>query len=307
MIDTSEIKQFEKLVQAMTPQSKLIRAWGLKGGVSAQVTALEIEHPDGQLQKMIVRQHGEGDRRKNPQIAEDEFKLLQFLQSADLPVPTPYYVDSGGEIFSTPCIVIEFVEGETDFAPANLEDFILQFTTQLARIHSVSDAADDLVFLPHHAKRLDAQFKQRPAQVDESLDEGRIRAVLEAAWPFPQHNPTVLLHGDYWPGNVIWKEGNLAAIIDWEDAALGDPLADFAYSRLEILWTFGNDAMERFSRHYQAMTTIDFTNLPYWDLCAALRPAFTIAEWASDKISEKRMREFHKIFITQAFDALSVL
>jgi len=34
--------KFEQLVQKIDPQSKLLRAWELKGGVSAQVTALEI-------------------------------------------------------------------------------------------------------------------------------------------------------------------------------------------------------------------------------------------------------------------------
>ena len=44
--------------------------------------------------------------------------------------------------------------------------------------------------------------------------------------------------------------GRLVGVIDWEDAALGDPLADLANSRLEILWAFGDEAMERFTREY---------------------------------------------------------
>ena len=52
-------KKFERVVRKIDPQSRLLRAWELKGGVSAQVTALEIERDDGYTQKMIVRQHGE--------------------------------------------------------------------------------------------------------------------------------------------------------------------------------------------------------------------------------------------------------
>jgi aminoglycoside phosphotransferase (APT) family kinase protein len=115
-----------------------------------------------------------------------------------------------------------------------------------------------------------------------------------------------LLHGDFWPGNVLWKDGQLVGIIDWEDAALGDPLADVANSRLEMLWAFGIDAMQSFTRQYQAMTTIDFINLPFWDLCAALRPAAKFAEWAADDATEKTMRERHRWFIAQAFKKLSV-
>ncbi|MBO0796602.1 MAG: hypothetical protein J2P36_37430, partial [Ktedonobacteraceae bacterium] len=59
-----------------------------------------------------------------------------------------------------------------------------------------------------------------------------------------------------------------------------------------------------FTRQYQAMTSIDFTLLPYWDLCAALRPAGRIGEWAGDEQREKVMREGHRWFITQAFNKL---
>jgi aminoglycoside phosphotransferase (APT) family kinase protein len=115
----------------------------------------------------------------------------------------------------------------------------------------------------------------------------------------------VLLHGDYWPGNILWRDGQLVAIIDWEDAKVGDPLADLGYTRLEILWAFGIDAMHQFTDHYLSLAAIDVTHLPYWDLCAALRPASKIGKWAADDDVEKRMRERHRVFITQAFDKLS--
>lgn len=302
MTRSKEDNKFEQVVHKMDPQSKLLRTWELKGGVSAQVTALEIERADGQTKKMIVRQHGEIDLKHNPQIAADEFKLLHLLHSVGLATPMPYHLDQSGEIFSTPYIVIEYIEGETDFAPSNLPDLIFQFATHLSRIHQVD--CSDMSFLPQQAKRYAEKLRKRPTNVDETLDEGRIRDVLEAVWPLPQRNTSVLLHGDFWPGNVLWRDGQLVAIIDWEDAALGDPLADIANSRLEILWACGVDAMHRLTHQYQSMTTIDFTHLPYWDLCAALRPVAQIAQWGLDDTTEKTMRERHRWFVTQAFEKL---
>jgi aminoglycoside phosphotransferase (APT) family kinase protein len=270
------------------------------------VTALEIDRADGRRQKMIVRQHGEVDLRHNPQIAADEFRLLQLLQSAGLAAPGPYYLDQSGEIFSTPYIVIEYIEGEPEFSPSDLPDFILQFATHLSRIHRIDGSKLDVSFLPQQAHRYTEMLRVRPTNVDETGDERHIRDALEAVWPLPQRNSPVLLHGDFWPGNVLWKDGQLVGIIDWEDAALGDPLADVANSRLEMLWAFGIDAMQSFTRQYQAMTTIDFINLPFWDLCAALRPAAKFAEWAADDATEKIMRERHRWFIAQAFKKLSV-
>ncbi len=59
------------------------------------------------------------------------------MQTAGLPVAEPYYLDESGEIFPTPYVVLEYVEGKTEFAPANSDDFIRTFAAQLAAIHQV--------------------------------------------------------------------------------------------------------------------------------------------------------------------------
>jgi aminoglycoside phosphotransferase (APT) family kinase protein len=296
--------KFEQIAQKIDPHSKLLRAWELKGGVSAQVTALEIERPNGQTQKMIVRQHGAVDLQHNPQIAADEFKLLQITQSARLATPAPLYLDQSGDIFANPYIVIEFVDGETKFVFDQVVDFIPQLAAHLARIHAIDCSSQDLAFLPKQEQRFTQRISNRPHKLDESIGEGRIRDILESLSPISQHNPNVLLHGDYWPGNVLWRDGRLVAVIDWEDAAVGDPLADVANSRLEILWAFDIDAMQNFTQHYQSTAPINFANLPIWDLFAALRPAFKIDEWADDDVAAQRMRERHKVFVAQAFEKL---
>lgn len=300
MSTSIENPKFAQLGQKLVPHSQLLRTWPLKGGVSAQVTALEIQQPNGQIQKMIVRQHGATDLKHNPQIAGDEFKLLQLLQSVGLAAPKPYYFDQSGQLFSTPYVVIEYIEGESAFNPTDVDDFTLQLATHLAQIHRVDASKLDLTFLPQAGKG----FGQRPATLDHSLDEGRISDGLEATWPLPQQNRSRLLHGDFWPGNVLCKDGRIVAVIDWEDAKTGDPLADLSNSRLEILWAFGQDAMHSFTQHYQAMNTINFSNLAYWDLCAALRPASKIDTWGLEADTEKAMRSTHRWFINQAFEKL---
>ncbi|HET8914018.1 MAG TPA: phosphotransferase [Ktedonobacteraceae bacterium] len=297
--------KFEQVIQKFAPQSKLLRSWSLKGGISAQMTALEIAQPDGQVQKIVIRQHGPLDLKRNPKVAADEFKLLQILKAAGLSIPTPLYLDQSGEIFPTPYIIIEYIDGAPEFAPTQIDEQIPQFTSHLARIHAINCSKLDLSFLLDQTQFYSEKLRTRPAILDESLDEGHIRDVLEAAWPLTQRNFSTLLHGDYWPGNILWKCGQLAAVVDWEDAAIGDPLADIAISRLDLLWAFGIEAMQDFTRQYEALTSFDFTNLPYWDLCAALRPASRLASWAEDATSEQKMREGHRWFINQAFAKLS--
>jgi aminoglycoside phosphotransferase (APT) family kinase protein len=286
----------------------LLRTWRLEGGVSAQVMAIEIALPDGQTRKLIVRQHGEADLKRNPNIATVQFRLLQILQSSGISTSAPYYVDQTAVIFATPCLVLEYIEGVPEFAPADVADFVRQAATHLAAIHRVNASVHDLSFLPNHTSSITRKLGERPEKLDDSLDEGLIRDKLEAVWPLSQRNDTVLVHGDFWPGNLLWKAGQLVGIVDWEDAALGDPLADVGNTRLEILWAFGTEAMKRFTEHYQSlMTAVDFSNLPYWDLCAALRAAFKIAEWAGDDAKERKMRERHQWFVSKAFEKIDVL
>ena len=85
---TEEAKPFEQLVQRIEPQGRLLRRWTLRGGVSAQVTGLEIALADGRTKKWIARRHGAVDLKRNPQIAADEFKLLQWLHAAGLALET---------------------------------------------------------------------------------------------------------------------------------------------------------------------------------------------------------------------------
>jgi aminoglycoside phosphotransferase (APT) family kinase protein len=301
--DTFE--KFAQVARALDPGAALIRAWELKGGVSAQVTALEVRRRDGALQRMVVRRHGPADLRHNPRIAADEYRLLRLVRARGVAAPAAYYVDESGTIFDTPYVVIEFVDGATEFGPANLADMLAQLAAHLASIHCLDGSHADLAFLPSKTGWYANKLRSRPELLDDSIDEGRIRDRLEPAWPLPQRNPSALLHGDYWPGNILWRDGRLAAVLDWEDAAVGDPLADLGNTRLELLWAFGAAAMERFTAAYRARMPLDYAQLPYWDLCAALRPAFKLAEWAAgDARAEQAMRAGHRAFITQAFEAL---
>jgi aminoglycoside phosphotransferase (APT) family kinase protein len=292
--------KFERLAQRVRPGSTLMRAWPLTGGVSAHVTAMEVQLPDGSTEKWVVRQHGARDLAQNPDVAEGEFRLLSILKEAGVPAPEPYYVDQAGEVFGSPCVVVGFIEGEVSPQLDDLHGAAAQMASQLARIHEISPSRFDLSFLPRQSDIYAKKLGERPAVLDDSLDEGRIRDALQRVWPLPRRNADGLLHGDYWPGNTLWKDGMLSGVIDWEDARVGDPLEDFANTRLEMLWELGVEAMHSFTRAYMSVASLDYTDLRYWDLCAALRPVFIIGEWAGGEAKEKEIRAKHGWFVGQA-------
>ncbi len=294
-----KIEPWEQLIRHIEPEAKLLRAQKLQGGVSAQVTKLEIELPEGVVRKLLARRHGEADRSRNPHIAREEYKLLQQLTAAGLPVPKPHAVLSS--FGDAPLIVTEFVEGESILSLDQIPDAEQQLADRLSDIHRLPWERYELRFLPKQGDRCSAKLTNRPGQLDDSLWEGRIRDKLESVWPLKHTNNEALLHGDFWPGNVIWKDGSIAAVIDWEDAALGDPLFDLANARLELLWASGIRAMEKFTERYQTRNPhLDYAGLPAWDLFAALKPASALSDWGLAPDAERQMRERHRLFAEQA-------
>lgn len=266
--DTTQV--FWQIASKFYPDCTLQRVRNLSGGVSAQMTALELD-----THTVVVRQHGLADRTRNPKIARDEFNLLAQLQSAGLPVPTPYHLDTSCEILRTPYLIIELVNGKTVFEPTDVDDYLRQFAAMLARIHQVDLSSVDVSSLR----------KQNP---------------LDIACRAP-----ALVHGDYWMGNVLWRDGELIAVVDWEDAAIGDPLADLGNARLEVLWALGKDAMHTFTTHYRAaMPHLEYGILPQWDLQLAQKVAGQFTAWAADEAAAKTMLERHEWFIQQATSQL---
>ncbi len=163
------------------------------------------------------------------------------------------------------CIVTTYVEGESGTRQSDPA----QLAAALAELHRADWSAVDLSFVPHVA-------------------EGST-----------QHE--ALVHGDFWPGNTIWDDGQFVALIDWEDAAVGDPLVDLGNGRLEVLFAFGEDAMEEFTDAYRvAMTELSYAELPRWDLFAVRRLVPEMPKWGLDPAREKELRRKSQWFATRA-------
>jgi aminoglycoside phosphotransferase (APT) family kinase protein len=308
----------EQIVHRINPGDTLTHAEMMIGGASAQVILLNIKHTAGEIQKYLLRVHSEINRSRSPNIAQCEFKLLQTLHTTGLPVAQPHYLDVSGEIYSIPYLVVGYIEGAPDFSPQNLNDFIRQSAELLVKIHQVeqklpSGTLATLDFLSDRAAHILWWLGYQPEQLDEELDEERLRTTLPTLFPLKQMNTATLLHGDFWAGNLIWRDGKLTGVIDWEDAEIGDPLSDLAIARMDMLWAFGKDAMLDFTRTYQTlMPHLDYSNLPQWDLFSALRKANQLADSAALWMQVRRpdvtittMQQAHQWFVEQALAKLA--
>eukprot|EP01006_Ploeotia_vitrea_P011673 TRINITY_DN3103_c0_g2_i1.p1 TRINITY_DN3103_c0_g2~~TRINITY_DN3103_c0_g2_i1.p1 ORF type:complete len:324 (+),score=48.52 TRINITY_DN3103_c0_g2_i1:28-999(+) len=232
------------------------------------IIRLDIQvRPDDATQHFIIRQHGTRDRENNPGIAQDEYHLLQVLEASPIAAPKAIHVDSSCSHSSTPFLIVSYIAGDPDFSLSGAVDRAAQMAKQLAAIHTCNLRMDSLSFLK---VRETPQLNGHPPDLHKTVIDA-----LEANWPPLDRNPNVLLHGDFWPGNVVWQDGKLSGVIDWEDVALGDPMQDFAIARMDQAFIMGWDAMLMFSKVYRDVVgdKFDFTDSWLWDLFAVRRLA----------------------------------
>jgi aminoglycoside phosphotransferase (APT) family kinase protein len=308
------LQRLSQVLSAISPDLRLVAARPMDGGVSATTTYIETRSDDGEHQRFVLRQHGAPPAGDPPTAhagahagaiphlaAADERWLLARLRTAGLPVPRPRLADESGSILPGPFVVMDFVEGVPVTRPQGPVGFTGQLAATLAKLHDAGVPRTEVAFLPDIEQVAGRKLGTWPSTPDESVSEAAIRAVLAPRWPPPLLNGPTVLHGDYWPGNTLWQNGQLAALIDWEDAAFGDPLADVGNARLELAMAFGADAVEDFTRQYRAARWhVDLTTLPYWDLYAALRPAGKIAGWGLAAADLDRFLAGHREFTRSA-------
>jgi aminoglycoside phosphotransferase (APT) family kinase protein len=299
---TPDAAAISQLLRRINPELELTQARPLHGGVSARVTALDAVSPAGLTAHLVIREYGARDRERDPQIAAHEYHLLSLLRAAGLPVPAPVLADESGTVLPGPYLVTEFVDGTAMIDPARSalapEAVIAQLAGALARIHTAPVALAALGHLRDIADRATARISERTSALDESLSEPAIRAALAQIWPPPVVSDRVLLHGDYWPGNTLWRDGVLVAVIDWEDAATGDTVADLGNARMELCIGYGQAAAAEFTRQYCALRPgVDLGTLPHWDLYAALRHTGRMGGWGLPAAELARLQAGHREFV----------
>jgi aminoglycoside phosphotransferase (APT) family kinase protein len=120
----------------------------------------------------------------------------------------------------------------------------------------------------------------------------------------PKALPASILHGDFWPGNIIWHNEQIAAVIDWEDAAIGTPVSDVACCRAEIVAMYGQQAMTLFTDHYLLHSNLDFSDLPLWDAYVGFAALATMHSWGLEAQVEATRRTRTELFVKQAAEAI---
>jgi aminoglycoside phosphotransferase (APT) family kinase protein len=169
-----------------------------------------------------------------------EYKVLAGLAPTNVPVPRPLAFCDDLAVNDAPFYVMEKVEGQILRSPAELGSLApedarrcsKELVDVLVKIHAVdynavglSDFGHPDGYLERQVRRWGEQWERSKTRELLAIDElaRRLRAAL------PESPAPTIVHGDYRLDNTMLDPadaGRVVAVLDWEMATLGDPLAD---------------------------------------------------------------------------------
>lgn len=191
---------------------------------------------------VVLRRPPEGDLLPTAHDMGREHRLIDALGPTDVPVPEALATCTDPSVIGAPFYVMAHVDGvvlhtadqaEASFDEDQRRSIGRSFIEVLARLHAVDPDAVGLGDLSRKEDYIARQLKTWWRQYEASRTAsdpllGRVNEWLQGN--IPEQGPARVVHGDYRLGNTISDaDAHIAAVLDWEIATLGDPLADLGY------------------------------------------------------------------------------
>lgn len=295
--DTNTLSQeaIQSVLDTISPGSDFLQIHSLEGSFSNSTHLVDARAFDGSLFQVVVRRYAILGTYDRGEKARREFRTLQLMKSRGSPVPEPLYLDDDGTILGSPGIVTRYVPGRLILSQPYPGEWAETLAKTLAGLHAIPIDVTTTPFLLD-ANREALWFLESKDSIPSYMSahpKGMAvwEAMLEYLPKLIKVKPT-LVHLDYWPGNILWNDGTISAVVDWEEAAQGDPNIDVAYCRMDMILTGMSEAAAIFLKTYEAAVNQPTANLGFWELAAAVRPMFNPDGWISESPAKERFANY---------------
>jgi aminoglycoside phosphotransferase (APT) family kinase protein len=197
----------------------------------------------------VMRRKPPGKLLPSAHAVDREFRVISALHPTGFPVARPYGLCTDDAVIGTMFYVMEMVEGRVlwdqslpAYAPAERHAIHMAAIRTLAALHNTNYRAVGLEgfgrpgnYMLRQIDRWTKQYKASETRHIESI-ERLIEWLPKSA---PEDDQTTIVHADYRLDNMVMHatEPRVAAVLDWELATLGNPLADFTYVLMQ--WVNG--------------------------------------------------------------------
>lgn len=281
-------------MEGILPHVKYKSSRILEGGVSSEVFLIAVESKKGE-EKIVLRTEG-GPPAENS--IKTEYLLLEKLHQTKVPCAKPIHLDHSKEILDKDFMLMTYLEGTIEIPKIKNFGFLNKMVGILKNIHNV-----DTKILPTLPCRFDPTY-----DLFEFLPNARINKELKAilkGYDTSYSGKPVLLHGDFWPGNILWTKDEISGVLDWEYAAIGDPVSDLAVASLELKYDYGKRGVDRFLDLYSKNFSIDQSRFSLWLIYVSASTLFFIDEWNLEKARKNLMKREAMLTIEEEIKFLS--
>lgn len=173
-----------------------------------------------------------------------EYRVLRGLEQTNVPAPRPLLLCADDTIIGAPFYLMEWAPGvviRATLPPAFEADVAArhglgeEVIDRLADLHAVDWQVVGLADLGKPLGYLERQLRRWTGQLDASRNRPLPDLDAVTTWlhaHLPESGAATLVHGDYRLDNLMFEPeppARAVAILDWEMATLGDPLADVGY------------------------------------------------------------------------------
>lgn len=203
-----------------------------------------------------------------------EWERLNFAQRVvGIPVPAPVAFDPDGRWFGPPALVMSRLPGVADVNPTDVNGWLVQLAEALVAVHetNIAGAAGPLLGGPplgHWGIGDWAGLQQDPDWAPSPLVNRCVAAIEN--YRLNARADTVFIHGDFHPGNVVWRNNRLTGLVDWSAARLGSRWFELAQIRAGIALLFGMHAVRILTARYLDVAAVPPVDLPVFDLMCGL-------------------------------------
>jgi aminoglycoside phosphotransferase (APT) family kinase protein len=290
--DLPSAEAVRALLEVIAPGSTLSAIHPIEGDFDNSAYMVKARSAAGSRMNMVIKSYAEYGQERSEK-ARLEFKTLARLQDHSVPAPKPLYLDESGALLGAPSIVTSCVPGKQIMLPSNPPadplNWARALAIMLAKIHSIPcDAVTRSLLLDANSEALWFLHSGVVPDYMHAYPDGvEVWQTVHDLWPDIHQVQPTLVHLDYWPGNVLWDQGQITGVIDWEEAAYGDPAIDVAYCRMDMFTSGMAQAADELLLAYEAEMGRPVANLGFWELAATPRPMYAPA-WGSSVRQELR-------------------
>jgi aminoglycoside phosphotransferase (APT) family kinase protein len=253
-------------------------------------------------QKLVLRRPPRGPLPPSAHDVLREARLLAALEPLGFRVPAVLAQCEDEAVIGAPFYVMPLVEGHVltaelpaalggEGAPRRIAEELVDC---LVELHEIDFAAAGLTDFGRPDGYLERQLKRFGGLLERNATRPLPELEDVAEWlgaNLPSSPPATLVHGDYRLGNVLYAptEPRLVAVLDWEMATIGDPLADLGY--MTAMWAEADDpynpvgdlsaltraagfpGRELLAERYATATGLDIGALPWYQVLAIWKAA----------------------------------